>query len=229
MTEGEMRRQVSIFDLDRTLTRRPTYAAFLLFVSLRVAPWRLALIPTTAPFALAYAVGWISRRRLKDAMHAALIGRRCPHETLSEIAQRFADRISARGLYSSAGARIAAERAAGRLVVIATAAPLVYAEPIALGLGVDLVVATRFDLTRGDRIYGPNCYGPEKRRRIEDALAAAGIGRREAHLRFFSDDIADLPTFDWVDEPIAVNPSRRLATLACNRGWPILDWRRAAA
>lgn len=229
MSVADVKIEVSIFDLDRTLTRRPTYSAFLLFAAIRLAPWRLLLIPTVIPFAIAWRMGWITRRRLKDAMHAALIGRSRPKRRVAAVAQQFAERVLARNLYPQVPERLAAERAAGRDLVIATAAPRVYAEPIAQGLGVDSVVATEFARPQRRRIYGTNCYGAEKRRRIRDALANAGIGRHAAHIRFFSDDLADLPTFEWVDEPIAVNPSRKLAAHAVRKGWPILDWRRAAA
>lgn len=219
--------RVSIFDLDRTLTRRPTFTAFLIFAALRLAPWRLVLVPALIPFALAYRLRRITRRRLKDAMHATLIGRRRSRIAIEAIARRFAERILAAGLFPQAGERIAAERAAGRLVAIATAAPLAYAGPIGAGLGVEMVVATPFAAEgAGDRIYDANCYGPEKQRRIDAALAATGMSRDALHLRFYSDDLADLPTFDWADEPIAVNPSRRLAEHAVDQGWPILDWRR---
>lgn len=215
--------ELSIFDLDRTLTRRPTYSAFLLFAALRLAPWRVLLIPSIIPAAIAWQLGRISRRRLKDAMHAALIGASRPGDQLAAIAARFADRVLADGLYPQVRPRLAAERAAGRRLAIATAAPEIYAAPIARGLGVDLVIAT--GLASSHRhIYGANCHGAEKQRRIADALAATGIDRTAARIRFFSDDLADLPTFAWVDEPIAVNPSRRLAAHARAAGWPILDW-----
>lgn len=226
---GGGRIEVSIFDLDRTLTSRPTYSAFLLFAATRLAPWRLLLIPTVIPFVVAWRLGWISRRRLKDAMHAALIGRRRRSSAIRAIAECFADRVLADGIYPEARARLAAERAAGRRLAIATAAPRIYAEPIARGLDIDLVVATDFSGCEQSRIYSRNCYGAAKRQSILEALSAANIARGEAHIRFFSDDVADLPTFQWADDPIAVNPSRKLAAHAREQGWPILDWRRAPA
>lgn len=227
----EDRLAISVFDLDRTLTRRPTYSAFLIYAALRLAPLRVLLIPALVPFAIAWRLGWISRRRLKDAMHATLIGRRQSPARIAETARCFARRVLASGLYAQVRERIEAERAAGRKLAIATAAPLVYAEPIAHGLGIDLVVATNFsrDRARLRCIYGQNCYGAQKRDRLSRTLAEAGLARSEAHIRFFSDDLSDLPTFEWADEPIAVNPSRKLEAHAVEKGWPILDWRRAAA
>ncbi|MDK2760015.1 MAG: hypothetical protein KYX64_01490 [Sphingopyxis sp.] len=34
-----------------------------------------------------------------------------------------------------------------------------------------------------------------------------------------------LPTFEYADKAIAVDPSTRLLAIAAQRGWPALDWR----
>ena len=75
------------------------------------------------------------------------------------------------------------------------------------------------------RIAGPNCYGADKLAMIEAWMAAQGIAREDAHVRFYSDHATDAPTFEWADEGMAVNPHAKLRTLAADRGWPILDWR----
>ena len=55
-------------------------------------------------------------------------------------------------------------------------------------------------------------------------LAAEGIARTDAHIRFYSDHVSDAPVLEWADEPFAVNPSGALRRLAGKRGWPVLDW-----
>jgi HAD superfamily hydrolase (TIGR01490 family) len=224
-------RAISVFDLDRTLTRRPTYGLFLIGAARARAPWRLALAPLLLPLALAYALKLLPRRRMKAAMHWAALGRRIDARTLARLADRFAARVVANGLYPEARACLAAERAAGRRIVLATAAPHHYASAIARRLGIADVVATKARWRRGaltPRIAGENCRGPEKLRRLVAHLDGLGVARGGAHVRFFSDDHSDLPCFEWSDEPCAVNPTRRLAAHAAARGWPVLDWRRGA-
>jgi phosphoserine phosphatase len=75
------------------------------------------------------------------------------------------------------------------------------------------------------RITGENCYGPAKLRMIEAWLAAEGIAREKAHIRFYSDHVSDAPTLDWADEAFAVNPHGPLRAMAVGRGWTIFDWR----
>ncbi|MGZ8997998.1 MAG: HAD-IB family hydrolase, partial [Allosphingosinicella sp.] len=40
-----MQALLAIYDMDRTVTRRPTYSAFLRHAALRLGPWRLLLLP----------------------------------------------------------------------------------------------------------------------------------------------------------------------------------------
>ena len=226
------RSDFSIFDLDRTLSRAPTYSLFLLFAARRSAAWRLLLIPLLLPFAIAYAAKRISRRRMKAVMHRLMLGPAMPHATAQRIAAAFAERLYESGLYDHAHERIAQERLAGRRVMIATAAPRLYAAPLAARLGVHDLVASG-TTWRGDTldaaIHGDNCYGQAKQRMLAEFFAASGIDRNNAHIRFFSDDASDLPCFEWADEPIAVNASARLRAIAIARKWAILDWRDRAA
>ena len=42
---------ITILDVDRTITRRPTYTLFLLHAMRRIAPWRALLLPLLVPSA----------------------------------------------------------------------------------------------------------------------------------------------------------------------------------
>lgn len=219
---------VSVFDVDRTLTRLTTYGAFLAYAARRHAPWRLLLAPGLIRHAVAYRKGRLTRQRLKEAAHAALLGRRMPRERAEALAEGFAEWLADRATYPAAVSLIAAERAAGRRVFLATGASMLYMAPFARRLGVDGVVATGGVWSRGSlthRISGENCYGSSKLRMIQARLEREGIDRSRAHVRFYSDHVSDLPAFEWADEPIAVNPHGRLRRLACRRRWRVLDWR----
>lgn len=220
---------ISIFDVDRTLTRLPTYSAFLIHAARATAPWRLLLLPAILPAAIGNLLKLVGRRRLKEVMHAVAIGRRLPRADAMRVAHAFAEQVATRGLYPQALALIERERAAGRRIILASAAPALYTRLLAERLGIRDVVASEeswADDRLLPRIAGENCYGPAKQARLVAHLAAEGIDRAACHLRFYTDHASDLPTLEWVDEPVAVNPSPRLRRLAEARGWPILDWRR---
>jgi HAD superfamily hydrolase (TIGR01490 family) len=218
---------VSIFDLDSTLTRRGTYSPFLVFAARRLAPWRLLLIPLVLLAMLGHAFKLMSRKRLKSTMHGLMLGRRVSRARVAAVASAFAEQTLQRNFYADARTCLRAEKAAGRTVLIATAANKYYASAIADALGDVGVIATE-SIWDGDdltpEIDGHNCYGSAKLERIKAHLEHCGILRHRVHIRFYSDHASDAPSFAWADEPIATNPSRKLVSLAKASGWQLLTF-----
>lgn len=220
---------LAVYDLDKTITRAPTWTPFLVRTAAADTPWRLALLPVAGLAALAYVVRALDRSRLKEITHALLLGRVASAARIDRAAERFAGHVVARGLYAGARERIAADRAAGYRIVMATASYRFYARAIADRLGVDAVIGTGAEHGESGvaaRISGRNCYGPAKLAMIEAWMASEGIARGEAHVRFYSDHVSDAPTLDWADEAFAVRPHGKLRRLAAERGWAVLDWAR---
>ena len=220
---------IAIYDMDKTVTRHPSFTPFLLYAARTHETWRLILVPFVAVTIFAYLLGLIDRGRLKTLNHRLMIGPRIPRDTAATLAQGFAARIVATDILPKARDRIARDRAEGRRIVLATASYAFYADPIGTALGFDDIVATRC-ATDGQgallaRIDGENCYGPAKLRMIEAWMANAGLARDACHIRFYSDHVSDAPTFAWADEPIAVNAHGPLSALAAAQRWVSEDWR----
>ena len=217
---------LSIFDMDRTITRSGTYSPWLIFWARREAPWRLALLPVAALFGAAYLARLVTRARLKELNHALLMGDNVQRDRVEAVAQAFAARLIAGGIFPQALDRLAAERAAGRRIILATASYAFYVRAIADALSIADVVATG-SVWDGDRLRarlsGPNCYGDAKRVMVEAWLTAQGLVG--APVRFFSDHVSDVPMFERADECVATTPSPELRTVAATRGWEIIDWK----
>ena len=222
-----MKQTLAIYDMDRTVTRRPTYGAFLRHACTRLAPWRLALAPAMLLTILGYALRLIDRARLKELNYRLLVGSPSP-ERLEPVVQSFAERQCAANILPGARARLAEDRAAGRRLVMATASYRLYAAAIAERLGFDDVVATdTLPDTRGRivaRIDGRNCYGVAKLDMIEAWLQREGLEREAVHIRFYSDHVSDAHLHRWADEAYATNAHARLIRLAEQEGWEVLDW-----
>lgn len=220
--------ELVIYDLDRTITRAGTYTPFLLFWAKRTAPWRLLFIPAALVLMGVYAAKLISRKRLKELMQWMMMGGRTQQSVLTPVVDAFARRIVRDGIHPKALEAIAADRAAGRRVIVATAAHEFYVRPIARLLNINDVVATQTCKDeRGAilaRIRGENCYGPAKLSMLEAHLKEIGINRDDVRIRFYTDHVSDLPVLGWADEPVAVNASSRLRNIASQRGWRMLDW-----
>jgi HAD superfamily hydrolase (TIGR01490 family) len=219
---------LAIYDLDRTVTRHATYTPFLIHSALRRAPWRLLLTPVVAASMLAYGARLIDRGRLKEINHRLLLGRAIHPKDLKPLVESFADATVARNIRPGALKAIARDKAEGRRLVLATASYRLYADAIAERLGFDDVIGTGsvigLDERVRSRIEGENAYGEAKLRMIASWVEKSGLTGKHGHVRFYSDHASDAPTFEWADEPVAVNPHARLARLAIERGWPIEDW-----
>jgi HAD superfamily phosphoserine phosphatase-like hydrolase len=215
--------------MDKTITRAPTWTPFLIHAARARAPWRLALLPAAGVAGMGYMLKLIDRARLKEITHRMMIGRTLSPEAMHRVAEAFADRVAATGVLDKARARIAADRAEGYRVVMATASHGYYAAAIAARLGIADVIATGAKRDAQGHVLpnleGENCYGPAKLRMIEAWLAREGIARGEARVRAYSDHVSDAPMLDWADEAFAVNAHGPLAALAKAKGWAELDWK----
>lgn len=224
--------RISIFDLDRTITRRGTWSAFLLFAAARKAPWRLLLVPGLMVVMAAHPLGLLSRKRLKSIMQAAMLGNSVKKADVTDLANQFAEQLFRNNVYPEAIAVIRNEQKAGRRVMIATASHHFYTKVLADRLEIADVIATQ-SVWRDERltpaILGDNCYGAAKCSMIAQYFEEKAIKRADCHIRFFSDHHSDRPSFEWVDERVAVNPSPKLRQLATKQGWTVIDWRHGHA
>lgn len=222
-------RDLAIYDMDKTITRVATWTPFLRHALKERGRGALWLLPIAGIAVTGYVLRLYGRDRLKEMTHRLVLGRAVSGERLADTARAFARATVATGLLDGARARIEADRAEGRMLVLATASYRFYAQEIAALLGFDAVIATNCaEETGGNvlaRIDGENCYGAAKLRAIEAWAAEQGIARGDVAVRFYSDHVSDAPVFDWADEPFPVNAHAPLKALARKKGWPVLDWR----
>jgi HAD superfamily hydrolase (TIGR01490 family) len=227
--EGEpLQRRIAVFDLDRTITRKGTYSPFLLYAARHLNPVRLALIPAVIIAMAGYKLRLMSRTRLKEIMHQLMLGQCIAKDRIDAISGRFAERTLSNNVYPQAIDLIENERNAGALIVIASAAHLCYLGALGDKLKADFLIGTESVWIEGflsPQIVGQNCYGIEKRRRMANFLRLHSYERDETYVCFYSDDLSDLPSFQFADEAVATNPSRKLAGKARKSEWKILDWR----
>ena len=115
----------------------------------------------------------------------------------------------------------------GDQVVIVTATNEFVTRPIAAAFGVDELIAVELERDADDWFTGAIRGVPSVREgkvtRVEQWLAARGLGWADVETTFYSDSTNDLPLLERVDHPVATNPDARLRAIASQRGWRILE------
>ena len=162
-------RTVVAFDLDGTLTRGDTLLPFLRRARGRTRTTGAVLVRSLdITRALVFAC---HRQRAKEALLGRLLtGQEVT--ALQETATLFAEEVVEHRLRPAALERAQAHRRAGHELVIVSASPALYVEPIGRLLGFDAVLATRLEAGPDGRLTGRieelNCRGPEKVARLEE-------------------------------------------------------------
>lgn len=191
---------MAAFDVDGTLTTRDCVTPFLL----RAAGRRLVLALVRRPLPVLRALAARDRDRLKELACASLAG--LDGAAIDALGARFAAEVESRRLRPDTRARLDRHRQLGHTVVLASASLDPYLVPLAGSLGVDGVVCTvleRDDAGRlTGRLAGANCRAAEKRRRVEEWLAAAGLA--EAELWAYGDSPGDRELLARADRPVWV-------------------------
>jgi phosphatidylglycerophosphatase C len=220
---------ISIYDLDRTVLHHPTFTPFLWFAAMHTTPWRLMFIPLWLAAMAGYKLKLYDRKPMKQFGLALFVGRDIPGAKSADLARSFAANRVPADVQPGAAARISADIAASRMLVLATAAPEIYALEIGRVLGFSATIATRHrhlpDGGYRNLFADENCYGIHKLTRLEEWLCTRGIDRSACHIRFYSDHHSDAPVLDWADEGVIVNGGTKLNRMAAERGWLCENWR----
>ena len=201
--------KIAIYDLDNTITSRPTFTHFLLFYAWQASPIRLVGLPLWILALIGYHIGLYDRKTLKQFGVQMFIGRNIGSDTSTKIIAEFADMVITKGLQPGAVAQVRLDRDSGAFLVLATAAPEFYAQTIGDLLGFQAVIATRHIMTPDgqltNRILGDNCYADEKLRRIEALHSRPGSeGERQAAQRARDRIQARLKQLEAEEPPIEV-------------------------
>ena len=122
-----------------------------------------------------------------------------------------------------ARAEIESHRDAGRMVVMATTTPHDMVVSLGEALGMDAVIATRYEVG-DDGLYtgeldGPFVWSAGKLAAVSSWADNNGVDLATSWA--YSDSVFDIPLLEAVGTPIAVNPDARLAVVAATRQWTV--------
>lgn len=221
--EPEHRPVIAFFDIDNTLVRGAT----VYFVGF--GAWRLHLLTVRDVATFAWqqarfiAVGENMRHTesTRDRTLAMLAGH--TEDELRRLGEDVYDRQIEARLRADVVAEARQHLERGHQVWLVSATGDIVAQVIARRLGVTGALGTLFEAVDGvftGRLRGEMLHGTEKStaaRRLADDLGA-DLGDCWA----YSDSANDLPLLRSVGHPVAVNPDKRLSSVATAEGWSVM-------
>ncbi|HBS04953.1 MAG TPA: hypothetical protein DEA96_08315 [Leptospiraceae bacterium] len=229
----------ALFDLDYTLIGHDTLLLFCNYI-LKKNPLRILYLVFFFPVALLAAPGWISSGTLKRFFLSFLCGLK--KDKVEFFARDFVQKSVLPRMYPEMLEILRGHQAAGRTVVLTTAAPDIYAPYIAEALGVTHWYSTRIVLKNRMPLLvsmmGRNNKNLEKIHRMAEILPSevgsslegldwkkpeypAGILLQGSYS--YSDSPADLPLLRLTEFAAVVNPeSRTYIEEARKKGWEFL-------
>ncbi|CAB3774870.1 HAD family hydrolase [Paraburkholderia humisilvae] len=191
----KLNRIVAAFDFDGTITTSDSLRDFVRYT---VGNGRFAIgVLRASPWLVGFLSGIYDRGSAKGRFLAATIGGMTQRQ-LEDAAQQYVTRRLNALIRPDMAERIKEHRRRGHRLVLVSASPALYLTRWAPAMGFDTVLATELEFRDGrfvDRLASPNCWGPEKVRRLQQwfgsdqpsVLYAYGDGRGDSEMLALAD------------------------------------------
>lgn len=221
-----MQKTYALFDFDGTLRKGDSIVAVCrharrLGLCSSWGLWKGALA------ALAYGVRLFSPERAKETAMSWLKGRTAAE--MAAFSQDFCLNVLLPQLYPQGVEAIQAEERRGAEVLLITASPAFYLQPLVELLGLRGIIGTRMALDESERytgeLFGENCRGVQKPLRLAEYLAAQGDRLDYETSTAYGDSRSDQCMLDLCGSKVLVNPKRSLLrALGGQPGVRIVAW-----
>jgi HAD superfamily hydrolase (TIGR01490 family) len=222
---------LTLFDLDHTLLDGDTDVLWCDFLLAQGAIDRSVFQEKNARMEREYRAGTVSPHAFCEFYVSTLAGR-TPAQW-EPLRREFIDAVVAPRIGRAAHELVERHRNAGELVVLTTATNRFLTELTAVHLGLPHLIATECDVDADGRFTGRIAGALNMRdgkvARLHEWLQGQRMDLRDCDSTFYSDSVNDLPLLSAVRHPVAVNPDMRLAAIAAERGWPVLQLRDLAS
>jgi HAD superfamily hydrolase (TIGR01490 family) len=219
-------RAAAFFDLDRTFIRRSSALALAGAFRERGIITRRQLVKAVV-WQLLFAARGADATTVRNATEGGL--RLLRGVRRADVVELAADAVETvlRPLVYADALRLAAEhQGRGERVYLVTTSLQEIVDPLAAACGLDGAVGSLGEVGADGCFTGRvlrACHGAGKAEAVRELAAAQGLDLASSWA--YSDGHSDLPLLGAVGHPVAVNPDRDLRRAACERGWPVLDFR----
>ena len=217
----------ALFDFDGTLIRGDSILLFMRYA------WqnKLCSVRNLFRFTVAgglFTVGLLSPKRAKEMALHFLKGKKRDDYVLAS--EDFCRNILIPRLYPLAAEALQKQRAAGHTMLLISATPAFYLEPLKHMLGFTEVLGTDMETDHDGRftgkIVGINCRGEEKPLRLQAYLDKTGTQLDREHSSAYGNSTHDIPMLELCKNAFAVNPGKRMLNkLKKTGGVTVVRWK----
>ena len=147
-----------------------------------------------------------------------------PVEKFKKMAQEIFERAK-EYIYKTSINTIKEHKKAGHIVCLLSGNFKLLIEPLARFLQIDWYIGVELEEENGvltGKVKEPMPIGEGKKYWLLQFAREHNIDLSQSY--FYTDSIWDLPALEIVGHPIAVNPDRKLRSIARKRNWTILSW-----
>jgi HAD superfamily hydrolase (TIGR01490 family) len=222
-----VKQRLALFDLDHTLLHGDSDVLWCEFLMDQGLLERDVFAARNADMEARYKAGTVDASAFAEFYVGTLAGRGTAE--WEPWRQRFLHEVVVPRIPADAVALVGAHLEADDLVVMTTATNRFLTELTAQHFGIPTLLATEAE--RDDagvftgRTAGTLNMRAGKVVRLTTWLADRGLALADLHSTAYSDSITARPLLEAVDVPVAVDPDARLAAVAAERGWRVLQLR----
>ena len=206
-----MQKSYALFDFDGTLLRGDSLVQFCGYAH-RQGLCTSKQLRRGIGTAFLYVLGLRTAEQSKIAALSFIVGR--TEAQLQDVSARFWEDALRRRMRRQGLEALKQRKAEGAEVLLVTASPAFYLEPVRVALGITAVIGTRMDIGTDGRatgmICGQNCKGVQKPLRLAEYLAASGERLDYDSSYAYGDSHSDAPMLELCGHKVAVNAKRKL-------------------
>lgn len=206
-----MHRSYALFDFDGTMISGDSILLFLRYAHQQKLCTTHHLLSALWS-GIRYTLRLSSATESKQAALSFLAGK--PQTQLDALARDFCRDVLIPRLYPQAIQAIQTHISQGLDVLLLTASPAFYLQPLASHLGLTKIIGTRVDMGVNDLctglICGENCRGIQKPLRLAEYLTSTGCRLRYETSYAYGDTTHDIPMLQLCAHPVAVNANHSL-------------------
>ena len=216
----------AFFDLDRTLLARSSSLALAPAFRRRGLIGRRDVAKATAAQAVFVRFGAGHSRTGRTAERAMKVLDGVRVDAVHELVAEAIDDVLAPYVFREALDLVAEHAERGERSFLVSAALQEVVQALAARLGLAGGIGSRAEVVDGSYTgrLERRLYGDEKAAALRELASAEDVDL--AASTAYSDSVSDVSFLEAVGHAVAVNPDRRLARVAAERGWPVLRFRR---